>query len=86
MIFTKDIFLKDLLDSYDLSTRAFKACNFHGLKTVRDLHNYILKHNGFENLRNCGKKTDSELKEIDKKYFVEIFETTNEPALAEMLN
>jgi 2-hydroxy-3-keto-5-methylthiopentenyl-1-phosphate phosphatase len=86
MTFTKDISLKDLLDSYDISTRAFKACNFHGLKTVRDLHNYILKHNGFENLRNCGKKTDRELKEIDRKYFADILETINEPELAEMLN
>ena len=60
--------LQDLLDSYDISVRAFNVCTFCGLKTVADLYNYISVHHRLDRIPNCGRKTEKELKEIVIKY------------------
>ncbi len=75
---TRDIFLKDLLDTYDLSVRAYNVCDNLGLNTIRDLHNFLLRFKSFKRLRNCGSKTESELLLLHKRLYLNSSESSQD--------
>ena len=73
-ISTRDAFLKDIAESsHEISVRAFNICETLDLVTVRDLHDYIMKHKDFRNVRNCGSKTNKELLELHKLFYTDAF-------------
>ncbi len=72
---TRDALLKDLAESsYELTVRAYNVCKDLGFVTVRDLHEFIVKHGEFKNIRNCGNKTNLELLEFHKTFYTDAFE------------
>lgn len=72
---TRDAFLKDLAESsYELTVRAYNVCKDLGFVTVRDLHEFIVKHGDFKTVRNCGNKTNLELLEFHKVFYTDAFE------------
>lgn len=75
---TRDYFIKDLFERVELSVRAYNICESLELITVRDLHNYIVKYGGFHNVRNCGRKTNLELLEFHKIYYIDSFDNNSE--------
>ncbi len=83
--YTPDSSLKDLLENYDISVRAFNVCEEIGLKTIRDVHIYFSKRNDFLEIRNCGIKTKKELHELNQTFFSE-FQIVKQPSLFEEYN
>jgi hypothetical protein len=72
---TRDAFLKDLAESsYELTVRAYNVCKDLGFVTLRDLHEFIVKHGDFKTVRNCGNKTNLELLEFHKTFYTDAFE------------
>lgn len=61
----------------DISVRSYNVCKYNGLKSIEDLQKYYLKYNSFENLRNCGRRSNEELIELCNKYQSKIFDGKN---------
>lgn len=59
-----EIFLKD-----EISVRAFNTCTDNKIENISELKDYFNTYGSFKQLRNCGRKTDSELVGICLKYF-----------------
>jgi DNA-directed RNA polymerase alpha subunit len=83
--YTPDSNLKELLENYDISVRAFNVCEEIGLKSIRDVHNYFSKRNDFLEIRNCGIKTKKELHELNQTFFSE-FQVVQQQSLFEKSN
>ena len=62
----KNISLRDLIDEYDISVRAYNICASLELKTAYDIHEYIQENVNFREVRNCGERTNKELLNLHK--------------------
>src|SRR5690242_12272437 len=60
--------VKELYDRFDISVRAYNVCVNLDLTTVNDLRTYLNKHGSFKNAKNCGDKTNDELRGIISEY------------------
>lgn len=69
---TTEIAIKDLLDSRNLSYRAFSVCQRLRFSTVRDLSIFILRNKGLIKEKGCGAKTQKELLEIHEHFLPEL--------------
>lgn len=74
LICTRDFLIKDLFDKVELTVRAFNVCETLSLKTVRDLHEHIQKNGNFLSTRNCGYRTNIELLEFHKLFYLDSIE------------
>ena len=63
-----DIPLEDLIYKENLSKRSVNVCFNQELLNLEQIVNYYLQNGSFNNLRNCGVKSDIELVKICKKY------------------
>lgn len=61
----------------EISVRSYNVCKYNDIESVQDLQNYYNKHKSFDNLRNCGRKSNEELIIVCNKYFKEIPESQN---------
>lgn len=60
--------LEELLKTFELSQRSFNLCTDNNINTVKEMIEYFIKHKSFENLRNCGTKSNNELIQICKDF------------------
>ena len=60
--------LEEINRKESLSIRTYNICKYNNLNTLEDILKYYKTHRSFKGLRNCGTKTDEELKYICKKY------------------
>lgn len=51
-----------------MSVRTYNVCRANGLESLQDIVAFYFKNHTFKELRNCGTKTDAELKLICDKY------------------
>ncbi|UOE42127.1 hypothetical protein MTP09_05690 [Chryseobacterium suipulveris] len=65
--------LEDLYYDDIITTRTYNACKGEGMSTAKDVFEYFKTKGSFRNLRNCGKKSYNELREV-----CEIFQRNNE--------
>lgn len=56
--------VRDLADMGIISPRSHNTCIANGIENVKDLDHYHHSEKGFLGFRNCGNKTNSELKEV----------------------
>lgn len=63
-----DLKLDDLRIIESLSVRTYNICSDNGLESLQDIVAFYLKNHTFKKLRNCGTKSDAELKLICDKY------------------
>ncbi len=73
--------LYEIFDNEEISVRSYNVCRYNGLDSIDKLKEYYLKNSSFENLRNCGRKSNEELIEVCKKY-----QTTNVDNTTEQTN
>lgn len=64
----KDILIKDLFDSIELSVRSYNVCSNQGLTNVEELISYLKDNGDFLKLRSSGRKTDKELRELCERF------------------
>jgi hypothetical protein len=60
--------LEEIYRKESLSIRTYNICKYNDLNTLEDILKYYKTHRSFKGLRNCGTKTDEELKNICKIY------------------
>ena len=60
--------LDKLMIIESLSVRTYNVCSDNGLNSIEDIVAYYYENHTFKKLRNCGTKSDSELKIICDKY------------------
>lgn len=70
--------LGELRNRENLSVRSFNICRYNKLKTLSDILAYYNKHKSFENLRNCGRRSNEELISLCKKHQSTIVNSTSE--------
>lgn len=58
----------------EISVRSYHVCKYNNINTLKDIKEYYLKHKSFDQLRNCGRKSNEELIKICNKYQSEYFE------------
>lgn len=73
--------IDEIYNNEDLSVRSYNVCRFNSLDSIGKLIEYYLKNSSFEDLRNCGRRSNEELIEICKKY-----QTTNADKTTEQTN
>src|SRR5690554_4600675 len=84
--------IEEIYYSEDLSVRSFNVCNDNGLKDLPSILRYFQENKTFDNLRNCGRKSNEELialclKYIDKENLGEDESTkTENPLIARISN
>lgn len=84
--------IEEIYYSEDLSVRSFNVCNDNGLKDLPSILSYFQENKTFDNLRNCGKKSNEELialclKYIDKENLAQDESTkTENPLIAKISN
>lgn len=59
-----DLDLEQLSDLFGLSVRVLNVCRHNDLHHLSDIHRFDLRHHGFMKLRNCGAKTQLELRNM----------------------
>lgn len=60
--------IEEIYYSEDLSVRSFNVCNDNGLKDLPSILSYFQENKTFDNLRNCGRKSNEELIALCLKY------------------
>lgn len=60
--------IEEIYYSEDLSVRSFNVCNDNGLKDLPSILRYFQENKTFDNLRNCGRKSNEELIALCLKY------------------
>src|SRR5690606_16097999 len=60
--------IDEIYKNEEISVRSYNVCRYNGLDSIDKLIEYYLKNSSFENLRNCGRRSNEELIEICKKY------------------
>jgi len=60
--------IDEIYKKEEISVRSYHVCKYNNLNSVKDLKEYLYKRKSFENLRNCGRKSNEELIEICNKY------------------
>ncbi|MCW0522946.1 hypothetical protein OKE68_01245 [Riemerella anatipestifer] len=60
--------IDEIYKNEEISVRSYNLCRYNGLDSIDKLIEYYLKNSSFENLRNCGRRSNEELIEICKKY------------------
>lgn len=60
--------IEELYNVENLSARAYNVCNYNDLKKLSDVLSHYYLYKTFDNLRNCGKKSNEELKTLCLKY------------------
>jgi hypothetical protein len=60
--------LDEIYNKYDLSIRTYNICKDNDLLDIISIHNHYTKYDTFKNLRNCGVKSDYELKYLCKSF------------------
>lgn len=84
--------IEEIYYSEDLSVRSFNVCNDNGLKDLPSILSYFQENKTFDNLRNCGRKSNEELialclKYIDKENLAQDESTkTENPLIAKISN
>ena len=66
--------IDEIYKKEEISVRSFHVCKYNELHSVSDLKKYYYKNKSFENLRNCGRKSNEELIDICNKYHGEYLE------------
>lgn len=61
--------IKDFFFQKEISIRAYNACTDNAIETIGELKEYFNTYGNFKHLKNCGRKTDSELVGLCLKYF-----------------
>lgn len=69
--------IEEIYKKEEISVRSYHVCKNNNLNTVKDLKEYFFVRKTFENLRNCGRKSNEELIEICNKYQNTYFEEVN---------
>lgn len=81
--------IDEIFDNEEISVRSYNVCRYNGLDSIDKLKEYYLKNSSFENLRNCGRRSNEELIEVCKKYLTtnadNTTEQTNKNPLEEIL-
>ncbi len=67
--------IDEIYKKEEISVRSYHVCKYNNLNSVKDLKEYFYKRKSFDNLRNCGKKSNEELIELCNKYQGEYLET-----------
>src|SRR5690554_6457244 len=70
--------LEEIYKNEEISVRSYNVCRYNGLDTIGKLKEYYLKNHSFDNLRNCGRKSNEELIKICEKYEPLILSSTIE--------
>lgn len=60
--------IEEIYDIEGISVRSYNLCKYNNLDTIEKLLDYYMANYTFENLRNCGRKSNEELIGISKKY------------------
>ncbi len=60
--------LEEIYNKNDLSIRTYNICKYNDLLDIAAIVIHFEKYNTFINLRNCGRKSNSELKELCENY------------------
>lgn len=60
--------IEEIYYSEDISVRSFNVCNDNDLKDLTAILKHYREYRTFDNLRNCGRKSNEELKDICLKY------------------
>lgn len=60
--------IEEIYYSEDISVRSFNVCNDNGLKDLSAILKHYRENITFDNLRNCGRKSNEELKALCLKY------------------
>lgn len=68
----------EIYKNEEISVRSYNVCRYNGLDTIDKLKEYYLKNHSFENLRNCGRKSNEELIKICERYKPRNFNSTIE--------
>ncbi len=66
--------IDEIYKKEEISVRSYHVCKYNNLNSVKDLKEYYYKRKSFDNLRNCGRKSNEELIEICNKYQGEFLE------------
>lgn len=67
--------IDEIYKKEEISVRSYHVCKYNNLNSVKDLKEYFYKRKSFDNLRNCGRKSNEELIELCNKYQGEYLET-----------
>lgn len=70
--------IDEIYKNEEISVRSYNVCRYNGLDTIGKLKEYYLKNHSFDNLRNCGRKSNEELIKICEKYEPLILSSTIE--------
>lgn len=60
--------IDEIYKKEEISVRSYHVCKYNNLNSVKDLKEYFYKRKSFDNLRNCGRKSNEELIELCNKY------------------
>ena len=58
----------EIYSSEEISVRSFNVCNENGLKDLQSILSYFQEYKTFDNLKNCGKKSNEELIALCLRY------------------
>jgi len=67
--------IDEIYKKEEISVRSYHVCKYNELHSVSDLKKYYHKNKSFDNLRNCGRKSNEELIDICNKYQEEYLES-----------
>src|SRR5690554_856001 len=70
--------IDEIYKNEEISVRSYNVCRYNGLDSIDKLKEYYLTNSSFENLRNCGRRSNEELIEVCKKYKTTNADNTNE--------
>lgn len=71
--------IEEIYSSEEISARSFNVCKYNGLKDLVSILNYYKINRTFNNLRNCGAKSNNELVGLCLKYYVQDQDDIIEP-------
>nr|WP_321227598.1 Helicase associated domain protein [uncultured Psychroserpens sp.] len=60
--------IDEIYKKEEISVRSYHVCKYNNINSVKDLKEYFYKRKSFDNLRNCGRKSNEELIELCNKY------------------
>jgi hypothetical protein len=60
--------IEEIYNTEDIGVRSYNVCNDNGLKDLSEILRHHLENKTFENLRNCGRKSNDELTTLCLKY------------------
>ncbi|MGY0407614.1 MAG: sigma factor-like helix-turn-helix DNA-binding protein [Polaribacter sp.] len=66
--------IDEIYKKKEISVRSYHVCKYNNLNSVKDLKEYYFKLKSFDNLPNCGRRSNEELIEICNKYKEEYLE------------